>query len=582
MSLKSNGQIFIHLNERIFNKPIEISGKKIDSLSRTGTRNLPGNELGIKVTSPFILTNNEFSRSVYLDHVSFENKFSLSKSVFHKGVDLLWDTFHNSVDFSRNHFIEHPSLSNVEFIKQSNFRYSKFDSDTWFQNSNFWGLANFSFTEFNSVKFHDDTFTNVRFDQLTFNKEASFYKCFFKSTSDFSEIKIKKDLQFTMSTFQESLLLIGLKMRDSANIDFERTNLPHLLDFSFNPFFKNIVDLEKANFERLEYYSDKSRKWHYLNLYRADVSKFKFDYEHFRLCFYSYERFDTSFQKYFLDDTLSKKDVNYIVSYLWDKKEFRKYIYQIFPHTKYSSSDNFFRTFSSKLKSFWNTDICHNKTVLQDRVIHAYVNLNRETDEDQDFSPFFVGILPGILPEDEIISLYEKALNNFNASGQKLSYKKLDIEYHDFLNGSFILPHIWNCYGYHKEWVFYWAFLIFLPLFTLFTFFFLPFLQNNVYNLTFFTANEVRLRSSKIEKKYYYDESGITEQKNPTFVKRYFSRLWYSFVYTGVIFFLFSLKIENFKFDKRFKNIMGSFYVIVVYTIGIICIAYMANFALQK
>ena len=56
------------------------------------------------------------------------------------------------------------------------------------------------------------------------------------------------------------------------------------------------------------------------------------------------------------------------------------------------------------------------------------------------------------------------------------------------------------------------------------------------------------------------------------------SRLWYSFVYTAVIFFSLSLKISN----VNFRNKGGTMYIMFVYTLGLICLAYMANFVLQK
>jgi len=59
---------------------------------------------------------------------------------------------------------------------------------------------------------------------------------------------------------------------------------------------------------------------------------------------------------------------------------------------------------------------------------------------------------------------------------------------------------------------------------------------------------------------------------------RKIDRWWYSFIYTASIFFRLTLKLDNLKYtDKRWTA-----YVMLVYLIGVVCLAYMANFVLQK
>ncbi len=55
-------------------------------------------------------------------------------------------------------------------------------------------------------------------------------------------------------------------------------------------------------------------------------------------------------------------------------------------------------------------------------------------------------------------------------------------------------------------------------------------------------------------------------------------RWWYTFVYTATVFFSLTLKFENLKFSRRGRAV----YFLAIYLIGLVCIAYMANFVLQK
>jgi len=164
---------------------------------------------------------------------------------------------------------------------------------------------------------------------------------------------------------------------------------------------------------------------------------------------------------------------------------------------------------------------------------------------------------------DEKASIYESLLNNFKTNGQTESFQLLDIEYQEFKwkhsRASFLtwLPKYWWNFGYDKEYVFLWTF-VFLFIFTFFTYFFIYDLNTKVYPVDKIPA-------------YTYWEPKLT-------VKRFWQRLWFSLMYTSVIFFKLSLDIKK----LEFKKIGGTFYIIIVYTFGLLCLAYMANFVLQK
>ncbi len=179
---------------------------------------------------------------------------------------------------------------------------------------------------------------------------------------------------------------------------------------------------------------------------------------------------------------------------------------------------------------------------------------------------------------DQSRALYEAVLKNFKDRGQMLSYQLCDIEYRDFLwqrkwyyewevidkvQGNYIflggkyisltewmsyIPKLWNNYGYNKGRVFGWA-LAFLCLFTVLTyFFFLDTLNEYVYRIKSVPLNNQR------------------------------KSWWYSFVYTASVFFLISLKVENIKFEKRWHVV----YLMAMYIVGIICLAYIANYIITR
>jgi hypothetical protein len=155
---------------------------------------------------------------------------------------------------------------------------------------------------------------------------------------------------------------------------------------------------------------------------------------------------------------------------------------------------------------------------------------------------------------------YESLLKNFNVHTE--SYELLDVEYHDFNLGAFKWLRWWNYYGYRKTWIFYWVVGL-LCLFTATTFFIIDKLTKTVYAIKF-VPHLPSLKQTFTKEKYV--------------IALIWRRTWYSLVYTGAIFFLLTLKIEN----TKFRNKGGVLYLLFVHAMGIICLAYLANLILQK
>lgn len=153
--------------------------------------------------------------------------------------------------------------------------------------------------------------------------------------------------------------------------------------------------------------------------------------------------------------------------------------------------------------------------------------------------------------EKEVI--YEKMLENFKRNGQPESYKLLDIEYQEFKIKfrlvRWVLKWWWN-YGYNKELVFRNT-LILLFIFWSINLCFLPYLVLNVYAV----------------------------QNIPVYiVGKFWRRLWFSFIYTLLIFFSLNIKYDNLKFKER----IGSMYILILHIVGLICLGYIANYVIQR
>ena len=164
---------------------------------------------------------------------------------------------------------------------------------------------------------------------------------------------------------------------------------------------------------------------------------------------------------------------------------------------------------------------------------------------------------------DDKEAIYESLLNNFKVRGQMESYRQLDIEYQTYKwNHSWAwwltwLPYGWWCFGYEKELVFLWV-AVFLVLFTTINFFYVRWLNKEVYPVEG-VPDLPSFRGTALSRSVFR------------------SRLWYSFVYTANIFFRLSLNVGKI----NYRRIGGAVYLMIIYVLGLVCLAYMANFVLQ-
>jgi uncharacterized protein YjbI with pentapeptide repeats len=429
-----------------------------------------------------IIITYSFNRVSFAQVTKKNNKvtFDLNiNKVYDSPVKYNWDTILiNRSDYDNKEVVFKQVVSFVasKFKDTANFSYSKFMDTANFVGSRFPNPADFYYSTFQG---------NANFTYARFKNTAFFWDSVFKNVSDFSGSSFLKIADFEFVKFNKIVDFSNIITSDSTIFYFSNSLLPPLINFSGNTVLKQTVDFSSANFNRTNLYSAATRKWHYINLYNSEIAQIKIDYQHFRLCFYQNED-DNSLGITFSDSgfiykTIKYKSTDYQQLLKIDKV--RNYLQQIFPSAKWT-----------------------------DTVVTVFlINCIQKK------------IFPAALSDDEIISTYEKVLKNFDVAGQKISYENLDIEYKDFKNGWFIIPHIWYCYGYHKEWIFGWS-LGFIILFTISTYFLLDRLNGGNKNEAIYHMANI---PSLIEKQTF---------------RPCLRRLWYSLMYTSTLFFFISAK----------------------------------------
>jgi hypothetical protein len=377
----------------------------------------------------------------------------------------------------------------------------------------------------NDVFFYNSIFKN----DVRFNSE-------FDGDADFADLKTNHEINFSYSKFKNNAYLTHLQLDSNAKFQFFRSTLPYLIDFSYNSEIHHNINFTNANFDDDKRYSDATAGWHFINLFVTSMHKVRIDYQHFRLCFFSE---DTDLELSESNKVIIKKDPILLKDSVF------------FGDNHYTLTDFKGLLKINALKKYLKS--VFPSASINDPIIEKYLNYC-----------FNLGHFPRRLTKDETISIYESVLKSFEANGQTESYESLDIEYHYFKEGWFHLPYLWYCYGYHKEWIFFYT-LGFLLLFTFITW---PLYQvlnqsfeDSVGNGTYYIKNIPLVTLQPDENIWFYRFRVLTNS------------LWY----TSTIFLMFSLELKYFNFKSRW-----AWYIIIIYSTGLICIGYLANFILQK
>ena len=492
----------------------------------------------------------------FTELVNFTNKPIVDSdygcATFSKGVDFYHDTFSKNTLFYSDTFSTFASFSHSIFQKNIDFRNSVFSNDfdfssavtnemAIFTSSTFSKKTNFWHSTFlNGVDFTFDTIkSEADFEWATFFKYSSFQNVTFFSTADFSRSTFSNDITFMLAKFPKyadfmhSSFLKGADFHwtefDSVS-DFSHSILKGKMIFEFANFGENsILNLSNITFDSciislshayIPNYIDLSNNPQingHIDLTQANLNEIKQK----KRCFLV-----EYFQPYIPYDVDNASEMNYI-------------------------NVNLYNTDVSKIR----IDYTHFRLWL----IDTYPK-NSEA---------WFGKYGGKLNYDQISSIYEQLLKNFQASGQTESYENLEIEYKYFQSQnaynpksdctviyflkhslwSFWIQDWWWRFG-HEKWRIFIHALVFLLLFTTVTFFFLPKL--------------IEVYSVKYIEVYPFNKP--------------FKRLWFSIIYTSTIFFPLALKVDNI---KTFKS-LWMIYITIMFLTGVICVLYIANYIIAN
>ncbi|TRX52377.1 hypothetical protein FNH22_21940 [Fulvivirga sp. M361] len=182
---------------------------------------------------------------------------------------------------------------------------------------------------------------------------------------------------------------------------------------------------------------------------------------------------------------------------------------------------------------------------------------------------------------EKLTNVYEALLKNFSDNGYRISYETLDKEYQEFTltknpnkswfrkkmdYGLNFLNKHWSDYGYDKSriWLFTGGFFL---LFLLINWLRLPRLAFNVYPI------------DKISEQLYQNRKyKISLRKKGRYPHFNFSNLILAVYYTALIFFGLRMSTDKIEFKKHFS--VG--YIFLQYVVGLICLAYLANYIISS
>jgi hypothetical protein len=496
----------------------------------------------------------------------------LAMSTFEQTLPLV-KKYPQSVSFSWTNFATDTPITfnGNEYLSGMSFRHSIFGSVAYFTGSRFDEWADFDSTYFPGFAFLDSLYfkenlflSNVRIDSSAFLNHSVF-----RAVTSFNYDNFRDQASFNNDSFYD--------WTDFSNSRFDGSSFFNSLWVSRQAYFKADTFRKQTIFTYAEFGS-----WaDFSNAYLKDNGFF--DSAHFsQEAFFNGARFDStcSFSNTRFDNTVSFYKTRFGPVANFDEIRVGDSTNILFYNTVLPDTLNF--SYIPKIKNQIDLTVANFTDSLHyDKVSDNYTRPHRIFFYKTDISKFHLDYIhfrlmfPDNLnghrfPDDEKESIYVALLNNFKVSGQEVSYQFLDIEYQKFrwkrAGASLLiwLPRYWWNFGYDKEYVFLWTIgLVFF--FTVINFFAVDYLNTKVYTV----ENIASLPRVK-----YLFQLGPAKIIWQNIVKRW----WYSLAYTSAIFFRLTLDIGKIRFKER----GGTSYLLLIYILGLICLAYMANFVLQK
>ncbi|UZR99986.1 pentapeptide repeat-containing protein [Chondrinema litorale] len=466
-------------------------------------------------------------------HTKFSSQANFNNAQFDSLADFRVVQFDSSLtDFANAHFSSQAKFGGVYFPSLVNFREAKFDSLAYFSVAYFNSNANFIKTQFSSkvefsqthfvslANFHLANFSSLAyFREAIFDSYADFRRTDFSSLADFNKADFNNSTIFGLTTFDS--LADFSQAHFSSETYFSRSRFSSLAIFDYTT-FDSLANFKEVNFDSLAYFH-----------------KAKFN----TITDFSFVTFNSEvdFRSAVLPDTLYFNNVKKI------EKEIDFTFSRLDPNKKICNID-LVDTDISKIKLRYSRF----KLIFPD-TIYLYEQKSK---------------------------VYEQLLNVQDKHGFLSGKEKLDKEYQEFkylenpqndkswviksVNHltNFIQKHWWD-YGYNKAKIFWWTF-IFVAVFSLINWFLFDEMNEGVYEISYV------FRPYKNKEKYLWVKWNYTQYKFNISLQQVIPAI----IYTSLIFFGFRMSVEH----VNYKNKAGVAYVYFQFVLGLVCLAYIANF----
>ncbi len=488
-----------------------------------------------------------FKKKVFLPDIQFKTELKFDTVTFKDIV-----SFYN-FDANANHytnFLNDVTFDSCIFKKRVNFDFSAFRAEVRLNNCVFDSFVNFYKTEYQGLV----NMSNLRFNYPVRAVQASFHgalhaeRVVFADTADFSGYSMflswvafkncgfAKETDFSFDNFSKDLDFMNNRL--SGPVSFANTVFGGTTQILADT-FKSILDFTSAIIN----------------------GETKID-----TCMIS----GANFSNATINARLSFNDDYFVPKskLVFNHAVLKDNAYMSFNRTRLPDTLDF-----SYINNITN-EIDLSDAELKDNVIHyIYLtnsNISKFHLNYRNFKLAFVDDTNRSMNSryEEKNRVYQDLLKNFLARGQEDSWALLDVEYQDFvwewkwgaahLSWVRIFPHYWNNYGQSKSRVFLWT-IAFLILFTSFTFLYLHVLNKEVYKIDTLPAD-------------------LNKWSNCKNSRQVLDHSWNSLVYTSAVFLHIVISMDKLYFKRSGLAI----YILFMYFIGVLCLAFMAGCILNQ
>ena len=565
----------LQVNHSIFSSDVKIDNSKFEGITKFS---------GAEFYKQLEILNDTFSDQVIFEHVNIENA-TVKYSFFKNTIDFINCHFDGKIVFQKLHFNDIIKFSNLSKFNEVYFTDVHFGSHVEWIRVTFNEPVTYNRTTFNgNVKFSDSASTN---NPVKFKKKVSFQNSVFKAPVQFSNVVFHSTVDFSKGNeFHSPVTFYQVNFNDKAQFGNAISSSEKLVFESSVTFdnctFNDFADFSKVRFESAVTFDNVSFKGD------ADFSNAKF---YSALSFINCH-FNTCSKLDFTNATINSLNFQYDTSLPGAL---------IFNKTKIKNI--------AKIEHLAkNEPIIENtnqKPEPNNKSLNCKIYLNNSCIDK--FSFFYHDFLLCFDTDDRIYKhrVYNQLLNKFKVEGMSFCYEQLDKEYnaakyrkldkyifdgysddHSFKWWGAMIDNIdnyWWGYKYEKERIIFWTLILFI-VFYLINIKAWRFIYGKVYLLDGLDEECNHYKKIESNKKEIFYKPVQKRKKRKKRGKTTLSKLLLPLHYTAITFFSLSIKFNKVKYEENisgWRGILGLFFVLVIHFTGLVCIAFMVNYALS-